>query len=111
MKRILLSLALLAAVTVTAFAQNANADTKLQFASKINELEAGLGRNRPQMAAEAYADLAGAMQQRLVALRSSDPARAAKAEKVYSEVKQQSANMQGNRAAIVTSLRSFLEFY
>lgn len=110
MKRILLFIALLASFAGRTVAQTA-AESKLSFASKVNELEASLSRNRPQLAADAYADLATAMQQRLVALRSTNPARAADAEKVYNTVKQQAGNMQQNRETLVGTLRSFMNFY
>ncbi len=110
MKRLFLLLVMLASFAGHAFSQT-SPEPKLLFASKVNELEAGLSRNKPQIAAEAYADLAVAMQQRLVALRSADPTRAANAEKVYNTVKQQANNMQQNRQSLVQSLRSFMDFY
>lgn len=110
MKR-LLFVALIAAFAGRAAAQTAAPEPKLVFASKINELEAGLSRNRPQLAAESYADLAAAMQQRIVALQSADPAQATKAQQVYNDAKQQSQNLQKNRQPLINSLRSFLAFY
>jgi uncharacterized membrane protein YgcG len=110
MKRIFLAFLLLTGVSNSVLAQSAPAP-KLMFASRVNELDAALSRNRPELAAQAYADLASSMQQRIVALRSTDVTKANQAQKLYTDIKQQSADMQRSRTVLITSLRSFLELY
>ena len=110
MKRIFLAFLLLTGVSNSVLAQSAP-QPKLVFASKVNELDAALSRNRPELAAQAYADLAASMQQRIVALRSTDVTKANQAQKLYNDIKQHSDNIQQARTVIITSLRSFQELY
>lgn len=110
MKRLLfLALMLTAGLTVAhtpLYAQQAAApqtDSKLLFASRINEVDAYLSRSRAEEAQKIFNDLAGMMQKFIADSKN------AKASTLYTEAKILSADMAKNRADLVAKLREFQE--
>lgn len=110
MKRILfLALLLTAGTTATVSTLHAQQiaapqdESKVLFASRINEVDAYLSRSRAEEAQKAFNELAGMMQKFIAESKNT------KASTLYTETKMLSADMAKNRAELVTKLREFQE--
>lgn len=131
MKRIILALSVLAITGTVATAQqvkqapaSATATkglTKIEFTSAINELDAALQRNRPELAQQTFMKLAEMMQLHIVennklsakATTDSDKAKMSKLvtdqTNIYSEAKMMSADIMKNKTAIIAKLNEFVK--